>query len=205
MLGYLGMLRDGKVTTANLDRVLDTLDRNTRLLARLVDDLLDLSRIGAGKFPLRQTPVDVRVSVAHALDACRADADTARVTIASTLPDLPVPVPGDSVRLQQVVGNLLSSAIKFTPEDGRVDVRLSRDGTMARLVVRDTGIGIAAGLLPLLFEPFRQGPDASTRHPAGSASASRSSAISSSSTAGRCAPRALAPAAAPRSRSRCRS
>jgi signal transduction histidine kinase len=163
MLGYLGMLRDGKVTADNIDRVLDTLDRNTHLQARLVDDLLDLSRIGAGKLELQRTPVDVRASVRDALDACRADADAAQVKIASALPDEPVPVLGDPVRLQQVVGNLLSNAIKFTPDRGAVDVRLDRDGAVARLVVRDTGHGIAADLLPHLFEPFRQGGDASAR------------------------------------------
>jgi signal transduction histidine kinase len=163
MLGYLGMLRDGKVSADKIARVFDTLDRNTRLQARLVDDLLDLSRIGAGKLEMRRTPVDVRVSVRDALDSCRADADAAQVTIASALPDEPVPVLGDPVRLQQVVGNLLSNAIKFTPDGGRIDVRLEGHGAAARLVVRDTGDGIAADLLPHLFEPFCQGDDASAR------------------------------------------
>lgn len=133
------------------------IERQVRHLSRLVDDLLDISRIVSGKIVLRPERVDLRDTVAKAIEltlpALQARAEMPRVS----LPDAPVPVQGDPLRLAQIVGNLLNNAAKFTAPDARIDIALRTDGHHAELTVADAGIGIAPELLAQVFERFVQG------------------------------------------------
>jgi CheY-like chemotaxis protein len=124
---------------------------------RLVDDLLDLSRIVHGKLTLRFEALDLRDPVRGAIEAFEEAAELKRIALGTSLPLEPVPLLGDSARLQQIAGNLISNALKFTPAGGRVSVRLSVEREQAVLEIEDTGEGIAAEDLPVIFEVFRQG------------------------------------------------
>jgi signal transduction histidine kinase/ActR/RegA family two-component response regulator len=130
--------------------------RQSRKLSRLVDDLLEVSRVVSGKIGLRRAPLDLREVVARGVEPLEELADRAGVHIEPQLPREPVVVEGDAVRLDQVVGNLLSNAVKYTPRGGAVAVRVERAGTSAVLRVRDTGIGIGADMLERIFDPFSQ-------------------------------------------------
>ena len=162
MLGWVTMLRSrppGEYT----ERALASIERNTRLQAQLISDLLDVSSIAAGKLNVDRRPLDLRGVIEHALEDVRDAAECKRLTLASDLGPLDTPVLGDPVRLQQIAANLLSNAVKFTPEDGRVDVALVHQGSQARMTVSDSGLGIAPDMLPHVFEIFRQG-DPAGRH-----------------------------------------
>jgi CheY-like chemotaxis protein len=135
---------------------LEVIARNTKLQARLIEDLLDVSRAIAGKVDLDVRPVLLGPIVEAALDGVRPAADTKRIHLQAAL-DMSVGfVSGDRDRLGQIVSNLLTNAVKFTPPGGRVDVRLRRVGSQAEIIVSDTGAGIAAEFLPHLFERFHQ-------------------------------------------------
>jgi CheY-like chemotaxis protein len=144
-------------------RAVGMIERSTKTLAQLIDDLLDVSRIIAGKLTFEARPVDLRYVVEAALDAAQAAAQSRGVVIERAIePGVP-PISGDATRLQQAVGNLLANAIKFTAEGGRVHTTLERSGNRARLRVHDTGSGISAEFLPFIFERFRQADTTSTR------------------------------------------
>jgi signal transduction histidine kinase len=143
------------------------IERSCVLQVRLIGDLLDLSRVGAGKLQLDWRDVDLAQVARVALDSCRAGALDKRVDVEEDFPPALGLVRGDPDRLQQIVGNLVSNAIKFTPEGGRVQVRLERVDERLRLIVRDTGEGIAAEALPHIFERFRQENSASVRRHSG--------------------------------------
>jgi two-component system CheB/CheR fusion protein len=132
-------------------------------LTRLVDDLLDVTRIGRGKVQLRRERVDLVELVQHAADDQRAGFLTDGVVLAVHRPPNPLWVDVDPARIIQAVSNLLGNARKFTPARGRVDVDVERQGIHAELRVRDTGVGISTDLLPHVFEPFTQAPQASDR------------------------------------------
>jgi signal transduction histidine kinase len=133
------------------------IDRQVGHLARLIDDLLDMSRLTRGLVRLRRERLDLSRLVQIVGDDRRGVLEAAGLTFAVTVPDNPIWVDGDATRLTQVVGNLLDNAAKFTDRAGRVDLALeARDG-FALVSVRDTGIGIAADLLPRLFVVFAQG------------------------------------------------
>jgi signal transduction histidine kinase/ActR/RegA family two-component response regulator len=137
-------------------RALEAIERNSRIQAQLVEDLLDISRIVTGKLRLRFEPVNLARVVEGALDTVRPAADNRRIELVTSLaPD--VTVFGDSDRLQQVVWNLLTNAVRFTPEGGRVSVRVEQAAATAVLTVADTGVGIAPAFLPHVFDRFRQG------------------------------------------------
>jgi signal transduction histidine kinase/CheY-like chemotaxis protein len=137
-------------------RALEAIERNSRIQAQLVEDLLDMSRIVTGKLRLQFEPVNLAQVIDSALDTVRPAADNKRLELATDLaPD--VTVFGDGARLQQVIWNLLTNAIRFTPEGGRVTTRLERAATAAVITVSDTGSGIAPALLPHVFDRFRQG------------------------------------------------
>jgi signal transduction histidine kinase len=137
----------------------DVAQRQVRLLTRLVDDLLDVSRIGRGKILLRREPLDLAGLVATAVEDYRRSLDGAGLTLVAEVPPAPVWVLGDPVRLAQVVANLLGNAVKFTDPGGRVEVAVAVDeaARQARVSVRDTGVGIEPDLLPRLFELYTQG------------------------------------------------
>ena len=162
MLGWLRMLRNPRLDEAQKSHAVDVIERNARLQAQLINDLLDVSRIVAGKLELESFPLDLVPVVQEAVEAVRADVEGRALTLAVELDPATGEVNGDPMRLQQVVTNLLSNAVKFTPAGGRVDVRLARAGGHARLTVADSGEGIDPDLLRHVFEPFLQA-DTSTR------------------------------------------
>ena len=157
VLNSVGTLRrraSGEHQTAD---ILDRINRSSRLLARLIDDLLDTSRIIAGKLQVDKKAVPLLAIVGSAVGALRADADDKGVEIRAAFEASSAPVLGDPERLQQIALNLIANAIKFTPPGGHIDVSLGSHARRAVLTVRDTGCGIAPELLPHIFDRFRQG------------------------------------------------
>ena len=155
MLGWTSMLKGRLQHVPLAHKPLDAIERNVTLQARLIEDLLDVSRIVAGKLRLARERVDLAAVIGSVLESMTALAETKGVLL-DTPPRPPTEVVGDPVRLQQVVSNLLTNAIKFTPAGGRVGVRLERDEAVARIVVEDSGRGISAEFLPHVFDRFRQ-------------------------------------------------
>ena len=141
---------------------LDVIERNTRVQAQLIDDLLDMSRITAGKIRLDVQQVDVGDVVRAAVASMRHAADGKNIRLQVVLDPLAGPVRGDPSRIQQCVWNLLTNAVKFTPKGGKIQVSLERVNSHLEVCVSDDGEGIKPDLLPHLFERFRQGDDAST-------------------------------------------
>ena len=163
ILIWAQLLRAEELDASATARAVGMIERSTKTLAQLIDDLLDVSRIIAGKLMFEARPVDLRFVVEAALDAAQPAAQSKGVTVERMIePGVP-PISGDAGRLQQVVGNLLANAIKFTPEGGRIEAALERSGGRARIRVRDTGSGIRAEFLPFIFERFRQADTTSTR------------------------------------------
>jgi len=163
ILGWATMLRNEQVAPGEVAHALEVIERNARLQAQLIDDLLDVSRIVSGKFHMQQTPVDLRSVVEKGLDAVRPAADRRKIHLAVDLGPGPVSVLADPERLQQVVWNLAANAVKFSSEGGTVNVRVEADGETARLSVRDEGLGISPDFLPHAFEHFKQASQGSTR------------------------------------------
>jgi PAS domain S-box-containing protein len=163
MLGWVRMLRGARLDEEQTARALETIERNTRLQAKLIDDLLDVSRIIAGKIKVEQQRVDVGAVIGEAVQSLRREAEVHGLELEVALAPVAAPVLGDAVRLQQVVVNLVSNAIKFTPAGGRIVVTLAPAGAAVRLSVRDTGVGIAPELLPHIFDRFLQGDASRTR------------------------------------------
>ena len=163
MLGWVRLLTTGMLDDATSARALPVIERNTKLLAQLIDDLLDVSRIVAGKLTLEAGPVDLVAVIESAIESVQGLADAKSIGLKAVLDPSAGSVVGDPGRLQQVMWNLLSNAIKFTPSRGRIDLRLERAGSHARLTVRDTGRGIGRELLPHIFDRFRQ-DDGTRRH-----------------------------------------
>ena len=163
ILGWTEVLRrHGKLDDITT-RAMEVVHRNIRQQVRLVDDLLDLSRILHGKFMLRFESFDLREQVRAAVEAFEEPAALKRVRLAATLPDEAVPMWGDGARVHQVVANLIANALKFTAAGGRVGVRLEARDRRAVIEVDDSGEGIAEADLPVIFEPFRQGQRATRR------------------------------------------
>jgi signal transduction histidine kinase/CheY-like chemotaxis protein/putative methionine-R-sulfoxide reductase with GAF domain len=158
--GWARMLRDSRLDAEARGRGLEAIERNARAQVQLIDDLLDVSRIISGKLRLDVRPVDVATVVEAALDAVRPAAGAKGVRLHTVLDPRTPPIMGDPDRLQQVVWNLLTNAVKFTPRGGRVEVTLRRASSHLELLVADTGCGIEPDLLPHLFERFRQGDPA---------------------------------------------
>ncbi|HZG50908.1 MAG TPA: ATP-binding protein, partial [Pyrinomonadaceae bacterium] len=163
ILGWTNLLRSVKFDEATAARALETIERNARSQKQLVDDLLDASRIITGKLRLDMKPTELREVVEAACEAVRPAAQAKGIELALTIHAPANVVAGDAERLQQVVWNLLSNAVKFTPEGGRVEVRLERAGTQARISVTDTGEGVKAEFLPFVFDRFRQADQTTTR------------------------------------------
>jgi signal transduction histidine kinase/CheY-like chemotaxis protein len=150
-----------------VDRALRVIERNATAQAKMIDDMLDMARIVAGKLRLEVHEVDLAGVVLAALDVVAPSANAKRITVRTAL-DAGMPrVLGDADRLQQVVWNLLSNALKFTAAGGIVDVRIGMDGRFARVEVSDTGQGISPEFLPYVFDRFRQNDSSSTRRHGG--------------------------------------
>ena len=167
ILGYARMIRRGMVTGERQDRAVETIERNATSLTQIVEDVLDVSRIIAGKMRLNVQPVDLPELVRHAVAAVVPAADAKSIHLETVLDPRAAPVSGDPDRLQQVVWNLLSNAVKFTPKQGKVQVRVERVNSHVEIVVSDTGVGIAPEFLPHVFERFRQADAGITRERGG--------------------------------------
>lgn len=163
VLGWLRLMRTRALNEQSFSQALEKIERNVRAEVRLVEDLLDVSRIITGKLRLECRPLELLPIIESALDSMRAAADARRITLVARLNQQAGLVAGDQDRLQQVVWNLLSNAIKFTPQGGRVEVRLERVNSQAEITVSDTGRGITAEFLPYVFDRFRQADVSITR------------------------------------------
>ncbi|HYO10132.1 MAG TPA: response regulator [Tepidisphaeraceae bacterium] len=162
ILGWTQLLRMGDLDPET-GHAIEVIERNARAQAKLVEDLLDVSRVTNGKLRLTTRAVDLRRVTQSAIEAVRPTAEARQVALHLACEHDTYPMTGDGDRLQQVAWNLLSNAVKFTPAGGRVDVRLERVGGALRLVVADTGQGIPANFLPYVFDRFRQADATSTR------------------------------------------
>jgi PAS domain S-box-containing protein len=163
ILGWTQLMTRGQSDPALLARGLDIVARNTRLQAQLISDLLDISRIVAGKLQLDTRSVDLRSIVGQAIETLEEDAHGKGVDVVQLLDDGASLVSGDPSRLQQIVWNLLSNAIKFTPRGGRVQVNLRYQGKDAVVEVADNGAGIRPDFLPFVFDRFHQADLSITR------------------------------------------
>jgi signal transduction histidine kinase/integral membrane sensor domain MASE1/CheY-like chemotaxis protein len=163
ILGWLSMLRSGRLDNETSVRALETVERNAKAQAQLIEDLVDVSRIAGGKLKLDVQPVDLLNVISAAIDIVRPAANARGVSI-EVSPDAAVGfVAGDAARLQQIIWNLLSNAVKFTPRDGHVYISLRQVESFAEVEVTDSGIGIDADFLPRVFERFRQAESAVIR------------------------------------------
>ena len=163
LLGWSSVLREARRDEKILHQGLEAIDRNARVQAQLIDDLLDVSRIVSGKLNLDVRPLDIASVARAAINVVRPAADAKGITLDySDEPGLGA-ISADSARLHQIIWNLLSNAVKFTPHGGKISVRVDRDGTDARVSVRDTGQGIDAEFLPSVFDRFRQADSSTTR------------------------------------------
>jgi PAS domain S-box-containing protein len=163
IFGWTRMLQSGGLDANTARRAVEVIERNARTQMQLIDDLLDTSRMVAGKLRLELRAVDLRSVVDTAVDTFRPGAQAKGVRISAHVGANPVVVAGDPDRLQQVVGNLLSNAIRFTPTGGRIDVWLEEHEGQEQIRVVDTGSGIKPEFLPHVFERFRQADASSSR------------------------------------------
>jgi PAS domain S-box-containing protein len=167
IVGYSRLLRGGILAPDKAARGLETLERNATWLTQIVEDVLDVSRIVAGKIRLDVQPVDLPLIVDNAVATVQPAADAKGIQLQTVIDPRVGPVSGDPARLQQVIWNLVSNAVKFTPKGGRVQVRLERVNSHVEIIVSDTGIGIQPDFLPYVFERFRQAEAGTTRKTGG--------------------------------------
>lgn len=162
ILGWSKLLQMYPFDRAKTTQALITIERNAELQAQLIDDLLDIAKILQGKLSLNPTAVNLSWVIKAALDTVQTAATAKSISLQTVLADIGQ-VSGDATRLQQIVWNLLTNAIKFTPEGGQVKIQLEQSGEQAQLTVKDTGIGISPNFLPHIFESFRQEDASITR------------------------------------------
>lgn len=163
ILGWSTLLQTKSYEKATVARGLETIARNTQILTQLIDDLLDVSRILSGKLKLSKRPLDLAKTIKAALDTVQLAADAKSISIETNIQTDVGYVFADGDRLQQVLWNILSNAIKFTHNHGRVEITLKRVGTDAQVQVTDNGKGISPEFLPHVFERFRQADGSTTR------------------------------------------
>jgi PAS domain S-box-containing protein len=164
--GWTVILRSGPADAQACQHAAEVIARNARALTRIVEDILDVSRIVTGKLHIEPRETELTPVVQAAVDAVRPAAEAKRIRIETGLAPAG-PVWGDPDRLQQVVWNLVANAVKFTPKEGKVGVRLHRAGSQVEIVVSDNGLGIPGELLPHVFDRFRQADSSSTRRHGG--------------------------------------
>lgn len=163
ILGWASIIRTGAIDPKRLTHAIATIERNARAQARLVNDILDVSRVVTGKLRLQVASLDLVNVVSDAVETVRPAADAKNIDLRWTPPASSVRLTGDAARLQQIAWNLLSNAIKFTPKGGRVEVTLDHDVDHVHLRVTDNGAGIAPDFLPYVFDRFRQADATMTR------------------------------------------
>ncbi len=159
ILGWTQLLKKEKLDETGVKNALDVIERNSLAQMKLIEDLLDYSRIRAGKFEIDPEPVDLCRIVEEAAESVTASVHAKRLRLCRELDRQAGRVLGDAERLRQVVWNLLSNAVKFTPEEGVIEIRLERANNHARLVIYDNGVGIGPDFLPFVFDSFRQSND----------------------------------------------
>jgi signal transduction histidine kinase/CheY-like chemotaxis protein len=167
ILGWVKLLRQQRLDERMTARAHETIERNARTQAQIIEDLLDISRIVAGKLHVELRPIGLAAVIDAAIDAVREAAEAKSIRLAATVDPRGAEISGDANRIQQVVWNLVSNAVAFTPHGGRVDVSLTREAGQAVIAVRDTGYGIAPHFLPHMFQRFRQADSTSTRRHGG--------------------------------------
>jgi signal transduction histidine kinase/CheY-like chemotaxis protein len=167
ILGYSRMLRAGMLAPEKLPRTLETIERNTTSLSKMIEDILDVSRVVSGKMRLNMQPVELPLVVHDAVATIAPAAEAKHIRLETTADPQVGAVSGDPDRLRQIMWNLLSNAVKFTPKHGRIQVRLERVNSSVEIVVSDTGIGIRPDFLPHIFERFRQADSGMSREHAG--------------------------------------
>ncbi|HEY3579373.1 MAG TPA: ATP-binding protein [Pyrinomonadaceae bacterium] len=163
LLGWSSVLREARRDEKVLNQGLDAIDRNARVQAQLIDDLLDVSRIVSGKLHLDVRPLDIGSVARAAINVVQPAADAKGITLDYWAQPGLGAISADSARLQQIVWNLLSNAVKFTPHGGKIQVRVEQDDANATVTVSDTGQGIDAEFLPRVFDRFRQADSSTTR------------------------------------------
>ena len=167
VVGWIKLLRSGTLDEKSVAQALDAIERNAWLQSRLIDDLLDTSRIATGKLHFEPKPTDLNLSVKAAVDTVRTSAAARNLEMAVMLHPASLVVMGEPVRLQQIAWNMVSNAIKFTDPGGKVTITTGMNGTQAYLTVTDTGIGIAPEFLPHVFDRFRQADGSTSRRHGG--------------------------------------
>lgn len=163
IMGWAHMLRLGKLDEANTERAVETIYRNAKSQGQLVADLLDVSRIISGKLRLDVRTVDLIAIVNAAIDSIRPAADAKGIRLQVVMDPEVGPISGDADRLQQIVWNLLTNAVKFTPKNGKIEVTVRRMDSHVEIVVSDSGVGISKEFLPYVFDRFRQADASTTR------------------------------------------
>src|ERR1043166_8632592 len=167
VVGWIKLLRSGSLDPKCVAQALDAIERNAWLQSRLIDDLLDTSRIATGKLHFEPKPTDLNVAVNAAVDTVRASAAARSLKLPVSLHPASLIVMGEPVRLQQIAWNMISNAIKFTNPGGQVTIATGFNGTQAYLTVVDTGIGIEPEFLPHVFDRFRQADGSTSRRHGG--------------------------------------
>jgi signal transduction histidine kinase len=167
VVGWIKLLRSGTLDEKSVSQALDAIERNAWLQSRLIDDLLDTSRIATGKLHFEPKPTDLNTAVKAAVDTVRASAAARNIDLSMSLWPSSLVVMGEPVRLQQIAWNLVSNAIKFTDPGGKVSVTTGLTDSQAHLVVVDTGIGIEPEFLPHVFDRFRQADGSTSRRHGG--------------------------------------
>jgi len=163
VLGWAQLLQSAKLDEPSRKRAVNTIEHNAQIQVKLIEDILDVSRIVSGKLQLDFRSVQLPAIIDAAIETIRPVAEAKGVGIETEIDPNACSVKGDSARLEQIVGNLLSNAVKFTPRGGRVEVRLEQGNSQVELRVSDTGEGIQTEFLPYVFDAFRQADASSSR------------------------------------------
>ncbi|MEK7357630.1 MAG: HAMP domain-containing sensor histidine kinase, partial [Bdellovibrionota bacterium] len=161
--GNSELLKSENLNVEETREAIDAIYRNSKTQAQIINDLLDVSRIISGKLQLTIEPLDLGQAVQNAIETIKIAAAAKNISVNTEIDASVGPVAADATRLQQVIWNILSNAVKFTPKGGKIQVNLGRDGSRARLQIADTGKGIEPHFLPYVFDRFRQEDSTTTR------------------------------------------
>ncbi|HVE59837.1 MAG TPA: HAMP domain-containing sensor histidine kinase [Pyrinomonadaceae bacterium] len=163
ILGWSMMLKNRSMEEAETKRALEVIERNAKAQGEIIGDLLDISQIVTGKFTIEQKRVEVAAIIRTTAEALRPQAETKSIDLTVLLDEAEFFVVGDDERLRQIVSNLASNAVKFTPDGGAVSIRATRNAANLEITVSDSGIGIEKEFLPFIFDKFRQADASTTR------------------------------------------
>jgi CheY-like chemotaxis protein/two-component sensor histidine kinase len=167
IMGWSHLLRTGRLDEATTDRAIDTIHRNAQSQSKLIADLLDIARIASGKVSLERRPFNLSQLITASLDAIRPAAEAKDIRLESSIDVNSDVVMADAARIQQAILNLLTNAVKFTSQGGKVDAKLHQINNQLQLAITDSGIGISAEFLPHVFDRFRQAEGATTKSQSG--------------------------------------